>query len=46
MAEHGIDLDKLYFDVPRMRSSYPEDFLTSGIGYAFHPRGIQHRHAS
>lgn len=37
MAEHGIDLDQLYFDVPRMRSAYPHDFLTSGIAYAFHP---------
>jgi len=37
LAEHGADLDKLYFDVPRMRSAYPVDFLTSGIAYAFHP---------
>lgn len=37
MAERGIDLDKLYFDVPRMRSAYPADFLASGIAYAFHP---------
>lgn len=37
MAEHGVDLEKLYFDVPRMRSAYPVDFLTSGIAYAFHP---------
>lgn len=37
MQERGIDLDKLYFDVPRMRSAYPTDFLTSGIAYAFHP---------
>lgn len=37
MAEHGVDCQKLYFDVPRMRSAYPSDFLTSGIAYAFHP---------
>ena len=37
MEEHGIDLEKLYFDVPRMRSAYPEDFFSSGIAYAFHP---------
>lgn len=37
MEEHGIDLDKLYFDVPRMRSAYPEHFFSSGIAYAFHP---------
>jgi hypothetical protein len=37
MREHGVDLEKLYFDVPRMRTAYPSDFLTSGIAYAFHP---------
>lgn len=37
MAERGIDLDKLFYDVPRMRSAYPSHFLTSGIAYAFHP---------
>ena len=37
MAEHGVDLDKLYFDVPRLRSAYPSHFLSSGIAYAFHP---------
>ena len=37
MREHGVNLEKLYFDVPRMRSAYPGDFLTSGIAYAFHP---------
>ncbi len=37
MQEHGVDLDKLYFDVPRLRSAYPSNFLSSGIAYAFHP---------
>lgn len=37
MTEHGIDVDKLYFDVPRLRSAYPSHFLTTGIAYAFHP---------
>ncbi|MGQ0619550.1 MAG: hypothetical protein ACT4QA_06475 [Panacagrimonas sp.] len=37
VAERGVDLDRLYFDVPRMRSAYPSDFLSSGIAYAFHP---------
>lgn len=37
MEECGVDLDRLYFDVPRMRSAYPADFLSSGIAYAFHP---------
>src|SRR5262245_60740799 len=31
MHEHGIDSDKTYFDVPRMRSAYPSYFLSSGI---------------
>ena len=30
MREHGIDLDKLYFDVPRLRSAYPKDFSHLG----------------
>jgi hypothetical protein len=37
MAEFGIDLTKLYFDVPRLRTAYPPEFLASGIAYAFHP---------
>jgi hypothetical protein len=37
MREHGINLEKLYFDVPRLRSAYPSHFLSSGIAYAFHP---------
>lgn len=37
MAEHDIDVAKLYFDVPRLRSAYPSHFLSSGIAYAFHP---------
>ena len=31
------DLDKTYFDVPRMRTSTSNDYLVSGISYAFHP---------
>jgi hypothetical protein len=26
MRENGVDVDKLYFDVPRLRSAYPSDF--------------------
>jgi len=37
MREHGVDVDKLYFDVPRLRSAYPSHFLSAGIAYAFHP---------
>ena len=33
----GMDLEQTYFDVPRMRSSTSDDYLTSGIAYAFHP---------
>jgi hypothetical protein len=33
----GCDLEDTYFDVPRMRTSTSDDFLTSGISYAFHP---------
>jgi hypothetical protein len=33
----GGDPEKVYFDVPRMRSAYPSNYLTSGIAYAFHP---------
>ena len=37
IAELGGDPDKIYFDVPRLRSAYPTGYLTSGIAYAFHP---------
>jgi hypothetical protein len=37
MSELGVDLERLYFDVPRMRSAYPSHFLSAGIAYAFHP---------
>lgn len=37
MQEHGVDVEKLYFDVPRLRSAYPSHFLSAGIAYAFHP---------
>ena len=37
LADLGCDLDKTYFDVPRMRTSTSENYLTSGIAYAFHP---------
>ena len=33
----GGDAEQVYFDVPRLRSAYPEHYLTSGIAYAFHP---------
>jgi hypothetical protein len=37
MRELGADPEKTYFDVPRMRSSTSDDYLTVGIAYAFHP---------
>lgn len=37
LLELGCDLDKTYFDVPRLRTAFPGDYLKSGIAYAFHP---------
>jgi hypothetical protein len=37
LTEAGCDLEKTYFDVPRMRTAFPGDYLKSGIAYAFHP---------
>ena len=37
LRELGCDMSKTYFDVPRMRTSTSENYLTSGIAYAFHP---------
>lgn len=37
LEERGLDLERSYFDVPRMRTVYPSDFLSAGIAYAFHP---------
>ncbi|WP_279244969.1 hypothetical protein [Candidatus Litorirhabdus singularis] len=37
LADRGCDLGKTYFDVPRLRSSTSDGYLTSGIAYAFHP---------
>jgi hypothetical protein len=37
LTELGADLDKTYFEVPKMRTSTSDDYLTSGISYAFHP---------
>ena len=33
----GCDPAKTYFDVPRLRTSTSDEYLTSGISYAFHP---------
>ena len=37
LADLGCDPDRTYFDVPRLRSSTPGGYLTTGIAYAFHP---------
>jgi hypothetical protein len=37
LAELGCDLERTYFDVPRMRTATADAYLTSGIAYAFHP---------
>lgn len=37
LGELGCDLANTYFDVPRMRTAFPGDYLKSGIAYAFHP---------
>ena len=38
LASFRCDLDRTYFDVPRMRTSTSDDYLRSGISYAFHPQ--------
>lgn len=37
LKEHGCDLSKTYFDVPRLRTATSDNYLTSGLAYAFHP---------
>jgi len=37
LLEMGCNPEKTYFDVPRMRTATAENYLTSGIAYAFHP---------
>lgn len=36
-ASLGCDLEKMYFDVPRLRTSTSDEYLTSGLGYVFKP---------
>lgn len=33
----GVDLDQTYFEVPKLRSSTSDGYLTAGIAYAWHP---------
>jgi hypothetical protein len=37
IASYGCDPEKTYFDLPRLRTSTSDAYLTSGIAYAFHP---------
>ncbi len=37
LEDLGCDLGKTYFDVPRLRSSTSDQYLTTGIAYAWHP---------
>jgi hypothetical protein len=37
LRESGCNLEKTYFDVPRMRTAFPGDYLKAGVAYAFHP---------
>ncbi len=37
LAELGCDERQTYFDVPRLRTATSDNYLTTGIAYAFHP---------
>ena len=37
LLAHGCSGTDTYFDVPRLRSSTSDGYLTTGIAYAFHP---------
>jgi hypothetical protein len=37
LAAFGCDPQTTYFDVPRLRSAFPKDYLSAGLAYAFHP---------
>jgi hypothetical protein len=37
LCECGCDLDKTYYEVPKLRSSTSDGYLTTGIAYAWHP---------
>jgi len=36
-ASLGCDPEQTYFDVPRLRTATSDDYLSTGIAYAFHP---------
>ena len=37
LADLGSDLDKTYFDVPRMRVATSDNYLNAGVAYVQHP---------
>ena len=37
LEEYGCDVEKTYYEVPKLRSSTSDDYLTTGIAYAWHP---------
>lgn len=37
LGERGADLELTHFDVPRLRSSTSDGYLTTGVAYAWHP---------
>jgi hypothetical protein len=37
LGELGCDLSNTFFDVPKLRTSTSDGYLTSGIAYAWHP---------
>jgi len=37
LLDFGCDPERTYFDVPRLRSSTSDGYLTTGIAYAWHP---------
>jgi hypothetical protein len=37
VADAGCDFDDVYIDVPRLRLATSHGYLTSGVGFAFHP---------
>lgn len=36
LRDFGADLEKTYFDVPRLRTACHGDYLSAGLAYAFH----------
>jgi hypothetical protein len=37
LEERGCDLEQTYFEVPKLRSSTSDGYLTKGIAFAWHP---------